>query len=92
MHDQGVNSAALQVSDGLFSTVAIVVASTIFAAGHTAAGEDAAVFAAIFAVMVGVALAGAAAAPRMRPPSDDTPTERLVVSPRRGSPRRFIPS
>ncbi|HYN75940.1 MAG TPA: MFS transporter [Candidatus Limnocylindria bacterium] len=66
--DQGVNSAALQVSDGLFSTVAIVVASTIFAAGHSAPGEDAAVFAAIFAVMACVALAGAAAAPRMRPP------------------------
>ena len=50
-HDQGVNSAALQVSDGLFSTVAIVVASTIFAAGHTAVGEDAQVFLTIFVVM-----------------------------------------
>ena len=66
--DQGVNSAALQVSDGLFSTIAIVVASTIFAAGHTAAGEDAGVFLVIFIVMFCVAVAGALAAPRMRPP------------------------
>ncbi len=65
--DQGINSAALQVSDGLFSTVAIVVGSTIFAAGHTSAGNDASVFAAIFAVMIVVAVVGAVVAPRMRP-------------------------
>ena len=65
--DQGVNSAALQVSDGLFSTVAIVVASTIFAAGHTAVGEDAQVFLMIFVVMFLVAVVGAVVAPRMRP-------------------------
>lgn len=65
--DQGINSAALQVSDGLFSTVAIVIGSTIFAAGHTTAGNDASVFALIFAVMIVVALVGAVIAPRMRP-------------------------
>ncbi len=65
--DQGINSAALQVSDGLFSTIAIVIGSTIFAAGHTAAGQDARVFATIFAVMAVIAVAGALAAPRMRP-------------------------
>ena len=66
--DQGVNSAALQVSDGLFSTIAIVVASTIFAAGHTAAGADSGVFLVIFLVMFCIAAAGAVVAPRMRPP------------------------
>ncbi len=65
--EQGINSAALQVCDGLFATVAIVVASTIFAAGHSRAGDDASVFAAIFGVMIVIALVGAWAAPRMRP-------------------------
>lgn len=67
VEDHGFTSSALQVCDGMFSTIAIVVASTVFAIWHTAPGEDTLVFAAIFGVMALVAVAGSFVAPRMRP-------------------------
>ena len=65
--EQGVNSAALQLSDSLGAIALVVVGGAVFAAGHVAPGQDAAVFLTMFAVMAAVALLGAAAAPRVRP-------------------------
>lgn len=65
--EQGVNAAALQLSDALGAIALVVVGGAVFAAGHVAPGQDAAAFLAMFAVMAAVALLGAAAAPRVQP-------------------------
>ena len=65
LEDQGANTAALQVSDALGSTVFIGLAGVIFAAGHTSAGEDADVFAVIFVTMAVVLAVAAWAAGRI---------------------------
>jgi MFS family permease len=67
VEDHGFTSSALQVCDGMLSTIAIVAASTLFAAWHTAPGQDSDVFAVIYAVMAAIAVLGALVAPRMRP-------------------------
>jgi MFS family permease len=67
VEDHGFTSSALQVCDGMLSTIAVVAASTMFATWHTASGQDTGVFALIFAVMAAVAAGGVLVAPRMRP-------------------------
>jgi MFS family permease len=69
--DQGANSAALQLSDGLGSALLIGLAGSVFAAlhGHDVAGHgDGTVFLAIYAVMAAVALLGAALGRRVAVP------------------------
>lgn len=70
--DQGANSAALQLSDGLGSVLLIGLAGSVFAAlhGRDVAGHgDSAVFLAIYAVMAAVALLGAALGRRVAAPA-----------------------
>jgi MFS family permease len=64
--DQGFNSAALQVSDALGSILFIGVSGAIFAGLHERGGDNTAVFLLIYLLMAAIALAGAAAAPRVR--------------------------
>jgi hypothetical protein len=64
--DQGANSAAIQVSDALLSTVLIGAGGVIFAALHRGPGLDKDVFLIINAVMLAVALLGVLLAPRVR--------------------------
>ncbi len=64
--DQGANSAALQVSDALFSVVFIGLAGAIYAAATRHPGPRTWAFATIDAVMIVLALAGAAVASRIR--------------------------
>jgi MFS family permease len=64
--EQGVNSAALQISDSLGVIVCAGLGGVIFATGHDAAGQDALVYLTIFAVMVLLAAVGTAASPRVR--------------------------
>ncbi len=68
VEDHGFTSAGLQVSDSLLSTLAIVVGSSILAAGHLAGGSMSPTFAGIFTVMTAIAVAGALIAPRIRLP------------------------
>jgi threonine/homoserine/homoserine lactone efflux protein len=66
--DQGANSAALQITDALFSITFIGLGGVIFNASHRPGGDtEAVVFGAIFAVMTALALVGAVVAGRMRP-------------------------
>ncbi|HSK26884.1 MAG TPA: MFS transporter [Jiangellales bacterium] len=66
--DQGANSAAVQISDALFSITFVGLGGVIFNATHRPGGDtEPAVFATIFAVMIALALLGAAVAGRMRP-------------------------
>ena len=65
-HEQGANSAALQVSDALGSILCIGVGGAIFAGLHERDGQNAAVFLLIYLLMALIALVGAAAAPRVR--------------------------
>lgn len=63
--DQGANSASLQIADSLGSILCIAVGGTLFAAGQRA-GEPAAVaFAAVWVLMVLVALGAALLAARL---------------------------
>jgi hypothetical protein len=71
--DQGANSAALQVSDALLSTIMIGVGGALFAALHVRPGSDTPAFVAIYAVMLAVALLGAALATRVRTPLTRAP-------------------
>jgi len=64
--EQGVNSAALQVADSLGVVLCTGAAGVIFAAGHSAAGQDAEVFLAIFVAMGVVAAFATAVATRVR--------------------------
>lgn len=65
-HEQGANSAALQVADSLGVVICTGAAGAIFAAGHTAPGRDGPVFVAIFAAMAAVAGFATAVASRVR--------------------------
>jgi MFS family permease len=64
--DQGFNSAALQVSDALGSILFIGVGGAIFASLHERGADNTGVFLLIYLLMAAIALAGAAAAPRVR--------------------------
>ena len=64
--DQGFNSAALQVSDALGSILFVGVGGAIFAGLHERGGDNTGVFLLIYLLMAAIALAGAAAAPRVR--------------------------
>jgi MFS family permease len=66
--DQGANSAALQITDALFSITFVGLGGVIFNATHRPGGDtEPVVFAAIFAVMAALASFGAVVAGRMRP-------------------------
>jgi len=65
--EQGINSAALQMADSLGVIACTGLGGVIFAAGHSAAGEDGDVFVLIFAVMVALAVFATAISPRVRP-------------------------
>lgn len=71
--EHGSNSAALQVSDALFTATFVGLAGTIFGSGHAEEVADAAVptwvYLVILAVMAALALFGAWAAGRVRTPS-----------------------
>jgi MFS family permease len=64
---QGVNSAALQMADSLGVIFCTGLGGVIFAAGHTATGEDSGTFAVIFLVMLALAIFATAVSPRVRP-------------------------
>lgn len=64
--DHGANSAAIQVADALFSVVFIGLAGAIYAAAARHQGPRTWAFWAIDAVMVALALGGAAVASRIR--------------------------
>lgn len=68
-HEQGFNSAALQISDALGTTGFVGIGGAVFAALHTPGGSDAGVFVLIYLLMASVALVGVVVAPRIR----DTP-------------------
>ncbi|HEY9377697.1 MAG TPA: hypothetical protein VIQ02_11450, partial [Jiangellaceae bacterium] len=69
VEDQGANSASLQLSDALFSVVFIGLAGVIFGRSHDPVSDtNPAVYAQILAVMATLALFGAWAAARVRPP------------------------
>ncbi len=51
---QGVNSAALQMADQLGVIMCTGLGGVIFAAGHTAAGQDGNVYLTIFSVMLAI--------------------------------------
>ena len=65
--EQGVNSAALQISDSLGVILATGLGGVIFAAAHVSAGQDAGVYLAIFLTMTAIALVGTALSPRVAP-------------------------
>lgn len=65
--EQGVNSAALQVSDSLGSIAATGTAGVVFAAGHVAPGSDAGVYLVIFGLAAALAVLATAVAGRVRP-------------------------
>ncbi|MEO8329493.1 MAG: MFS transporter [Candidatus Nanopelagicales bacterium] len=65
--EQGINSAALQMADSLGVIACTGLGGVIFAAGHSAAGEDGDVYVAIFSVMVCLAVFATAISGRVRP-------------------------
>ncbi len=65
--EQGINSAALQMADSLGVIACAGLGGVIFAAGHSAAGQDGDVYLLIFMVMVTLALFATAVSPRVRP-------------------------
>lgn len=73
VEDHGTNSAAMQISDAMFSIVFVGLAGTIFGSAHGPQAEGAAVpvwiYAVILAVMTSLALFGAWAAGRIRRPA-----------------------
>lgn len=69
-HEQGFNSAALQISDALGTTTFVGVGGAVFAALHTPGQGDGGAFVLIYLLMASVALAGVVVAPRIR----DTPS------------------
>ncbi|MEO8106655.1 MAG: MFS transporter [Actinomycetes bacterium] len=62
---QGVNSAALQISDSLGVILATGLGGVIFATSHVRAGQDGGVYLTIFLVMTAIAVVGAVCAPRV---------------------------
>lgn len=65
-HEQGFNSAALQISDALGTTTFVGVGGAVFAALHHPGPGNGGVFVLIYLLMASVALAGVAVAPRIR--------------------------
>jgi MFS family permease len=65
--DQGVNSAALQLSDGLGSTVMVGIGGAIFHALHVNAAHDRHVFVVIYLTMIAVGTVAVAVSTRLRP-------------------------
>ena len=65
-HEQGFNSAALQISDALGTTALVGLGGAVFAALHTPGGSDRGAFVLIYLLMASVALAGVVVAPRIR--------------------------
>jgi len=65
LHEQGFNSAALQLSDALGSVVMVGLGGAVFAALH-GPEDNTGVFLVIYAVMSAVAVAGFVVAPRVR--------------------------
>ena len=65
--DHGANSAAIQVSDALFSVISIGLAGAVYALATRQAGPRTWAFWTIDAVMVALALAGSVLAGRIRP-------------------------
>jgi MFS family permease len=64
--DQGANSAALQVADGLTSTLSVAVAGAVYHALHTSAGADGPVFALMYGLFIAIACVAWLIAPRVR--------------------------
>lgn len=64
--DQGANSAALQVSDGLTSTLAVTVAGAVYHALHGSAGRDGSVFALMYGLFIAIGAVAWLIAPRAR--------------------------
>ncbi|MCZ3389783.1 MAG: MFS transporter [Actinomycetia bacterium] len=65
--EQGVNSAALQISDSLGVILATGLGGVIFATAHARAGQDGGVYLTIFLVMTAIAAVGTVVAPRGAP-------------------------
>jgi MFS family permease len=65
--EQGVNSAALQISDSLGVIVATGLGGVIFATSHAKTDHGSGVYLMIFVVMTAIAVVGAAVAPRVAP-------------------------
>jgi len=65
--EQGVNSAALQMSDSLGVIACTGLAGVVFAAGLSPSGENSAVYFVIFAMMVALAVFATSISPRVRP-------------------------
>jgi MFS family permease len=65
--EQGVNSAALQMSDSLGVILATGLGGVIFATSHVRAGQDGGVYLTIFLVMTAIAIVGTAVSPRVAP-------------------------
>jgi MFS family permease len=70
---QGVNSAALQISDSLGVILATGLGGVIFATSHVRAGQDSGVYLTIFLVMTVIAVVGTSVAPRVAPRRADVP-------------------
>jgi hypothetical protein len=66
---EGRNSAALQLSDGLGSTLGIGLAGAAFATWHRPEGSDAKLFTAMWLAFGAVALCAALIGFRARPPA-----------------------
>lgn len=64
--DQGGNSAALQVADGLTSTLSVAVAGAVYHALHTSAARDRPVFALMYAMFIAIGVVAWLIAPRVR--------------------------
>lgn len=64
--DQGANAAALQVADGLSSTLSIAVAGAVYHALHTSAAADRPVFALMYGMFIVVGAVAWLIAPRVR--------------------------
>lgn len=64
--DQGAGAAALQVADGLSSTLSIAVAGAIYHALHTSAAADRPVFALMYGMFIVVGAVAWLIAPRVR--------------------------
>jgi MFS family permease len=72
--EQGVNSAALQISDSLGVILATGLGGVIFATAHVKAGADAGVYLTIFLVMTAIAVVGAVLSPRVAPTREGVPS------------------
>jgi MFS family permease len=72
--EQGVNSAALQISDSLGVILATGLGGVIFATAHVKAGADAGVYLTIFLVMTAIAAVGTVLSPRVAPTKEGVPS------------------